>query len=71
MDVAAHVVLVGGGHAAAAFVNALRRAGFEGRLSLLSEEPVLPYHRPPLSRSASSSWWTPSSPRSSATATPS
>ncbi len=50
MDVAAHVVLVGGGHAAAAFVNSVRRAGFEGRLTLLSDEPVPPYHRPPLSK---------------------
>ncbi|MGL6110896.1 MAG: NAD(P)/FAD-dependent oxidoreductase, partial [Rubrivivax sp.] len=46
----AHVVLVGGGHAAAAFVNSVRRAGFEGRLTLLSDEPVPPYHRPPLSK---------------------
>jgi len=50
MDVATHVVLVGGGHAAAAFVNVLRRAGYEGRLSLISDEPVVPYHRPPLSK---------------------
>jgi 3-phenylpropionate/trans-cinnamate dioxygenase ferredoxin reductase component len=50
MDVPAHVVLVGGGHAAAAFVNSVRRAGFEGRLTLVSDEPVPPYHRPPLSK---------------------
>ena len=50
MDVPAHVVLVGGGHAAAAFVNSVRRAGFEGRVTLLSDEPVPPYHRPPLSK---------------------
>ncbi len=50
MDEAAHVVLVGGGHAAAAFVNTLRRAGHAGRVSLVSEEPVVPYHRPPLSK---------------------
>ena len=50
MDVAAPVVLVGGGHAAAAFVNSVRRAGYEGPLTLISEEPVLPYHRPPLSK---------------------
>lgn len=50
MDAPAHVVLVGGGHAAAAFVNSVRRAGFEGRLTLVSDEPVLPYHRPPLSK---------------------
>jgi 3-phenylpropionate/trans-cinnamate dioxygenase ferredoxin reductase subunit len=50
MNVPAPVVLVGGGHAAAAFVNSVRRAGFEGPLVLISDEPVLPYHRPPLSK---------------------
>ena len=50
MDVPAHVVLVGGGHAAAAFVNSVRRAGFGGRVTLFSDEPVPPYHRPPLSK---------------------
>ena len=50
MTVAAPVVLVGGGHAAAAFVNSVRRAGYEGPLMLISDEPVPPYHRPPLSK---------------------
>ena len=50
MQTAAPVVLVGGGHAAAAFANSVRRAGFEGRVLLISDEPVLPYHRPPLSK---------------------
>jgi len=50
MEAAAHVVLVGGGHAAAAFVNSVRRAGYGGRLTLVSDEPVPPYHRPPLSK---------------------
>lgn len=50
MEVPAHVVLVGGGHAAAAFVNSVRRAGYTGRLTLVSDEPVPPYHRPPLSK---------------------
>ena len=50
MTAAAPVVLVGGGHAAAAFVNSVRRAGYEGALTLISDEPVLPYHRPPLSK---------------------
>ena len=50
MTVAAPVVLVGGGHAAAAFVNSVRRAGYEGALTLISDEPVLPYPRPPLSK---------------------
>jgi 3-phenylpropionate/trans-cinnamate dioxygenase ferredoxin reductase component len=44
------VLIVGGGHAAAAFVNSVRRAGYEGRLVLISDEPVHPYHRPPLSK---------------------
>lgn len=44
------VVLVGGGHAAAAFVNSVRRAGFAGPLVLVSDEPLPPYHRPPLSK---------------------
>ena len=50
MDAAAPVVLVGGGHAAAAFANSVRRAGFAGRVVLISDEPVPPYHRPPLSK---------------------
>jgi len=50
MEATAPVVLVGGGHAAAAFSNSVRRAGYEGPLTLVSDEPVLPYHRPPLSK---------------------
>jgi len=50
MQAAAPVVLVGGGHAAAAFAHSVRRAGFEGRVLMISGEPVLPYHRPPLSK---------------------
>jgi len=46
----AQVVVVGGGHAAAAFVNSVRRAGYAGRLVLVSNEPALPYYRPPLSK---------------------
>ncbi len=50
MEATAPVVLVGGGHAAAAFANSLRRAGHVGRVVLVSDEPVPPYHRPPLSK---------------------
>jgi 3-phenylpropionate/trans-cinnamate dioxygenase ferredoxin reductase subunit len=50
MDPRPHVVLVGGGHAAAAFANSVRRAGWAGRVTLVSDEPVVPYHRPPLSK---------------------
>ncbi len=50
MEATAPVVLVGGGHAAAAFANSVRRAGYEGHVVLVSDEPVPPYHRPPLSK---------------------
>jgi len=50
MENKAPVVLVGGGHAAAAFANSVRRAGYTGRVVLVSDEPVPPYHRPPLSK---------------------
>ena len=59
MDAAAPVVLVGGGQAAAAFVNSVRRAGFTGALVLISDEPVPPYHRPPLSKKYLSDGLTP------------
>lgn len=44
------VLIVGGGHAAAQIVPALRRFGWQGGITLISDEPVLPYHRPPLSK---------------------
>ncbi|MBS0367392.1 MAG: FAD-dependent oxidoreductase [Proteobacteria bacterium] len=45
-----HVVIVGGGQAAVQAVDVLRRKGFKGELSLVGEEPTLPYQRPPLSK---------------------
>ncbi len=44
------VVVVGGGLAAASAVGALRQEGFDGRLTLIGQEPVPPYERPPLSK---------------------
>jgi 3-phenylpropionate/trans-cinnamate dioxygenase ferredoxin reductase subunit len=44
------IVVVGGGHAGAQAVEALRKGGFPGRLVLVSGEPNLPYQRPPLSK---------------------
>jgi NADPH-dependent 2,4-dienoyl-CoA reductase/sulfur reductase-like enzyme len=44
------VVVVGGGLAAAKAVEELRSQGFAGRVVLLTEEPHLPYERPPLSK---------------------
>ena len=45
-----HIVVVGAGQAGADCVNALRQQGFAGRLSLVGDEPRLPYRRPPLSK---------------------
>jgi 3-phenylpropionate/trans-cinnamate dioxygenase ferredoxin reductase component len=44
------LVIVGGGQAGAQAVDTLRREGFAGRLVLISDEPELPYQRPPLSK---------------------
>ena len=45
-----HVVIVGGGLAGWRAAEELRAAGFQGRLTLLSDEPHPPYDRPPLSK---------------------
>ena len=44
------LIIAGGGLAAARAVKAYREAGGEGSVALLSQEPTLPYHRPPLSK---------------------
>ena len=44
------VLIVGTGHAGAQAAIALRQRGFAGTLSLVGEEPDLPYERPPLSK---------------------
>ncbi len=45
------IVVVGGGLAGAKAVQTLRgEAGYDGRLTLLAAEPLLPYDRPPLSK---------------------
>jgi 3-phenylpropionate/trans-cinnamate dioxygenase ferredoxin reductase subunit len=45
-----HVVVVGAGLAGWRFVEALRREGYDGALSLLGDERDAPYDRPPLSK---------------------
>ncbi|WP_372886034.1 NAD(P)/FAD-dependent oxidoreductase [Shimia sp.] len=45
-----HVVVIGAGQAGAALVAKLRNDGFDGRVTLIGEEPVPPYQRPPLSK---------------------
>lgn len=44
------VVIVGAGHAGGNAAALLRQYGFEGRVVLVGDEPVPPYHRPPLSK---------------------
>jgi len=44
------LVIVGGGLAAARAIREYREAGGDGRIALLTKEPTLPYHRPPLSK---------------------
>lgn len=45
------IAIVGGGLAAASAAETLRAEGFEGPITLVGEEPVRPYERPPLSKS--------------------
>lgn len=43
-------VVVGAGHAGGRAVEAMRNAGFAGKIILIGDEPHLPYERPPLSK---------------------
>jgi NAD(P)H-nitrite reductase large subunit len=45
-----HVVVVGAGQAAAQAIETLRRRNFTGPITLIGDEPILPYQRPPLSK---------------------
>ena len=45
-----HVLVVGAGLSGLRTVEGLRRAGYEGRISLVGAEEHLPYDRPPLSK---------------------
>src|SRR5262249_17985433 len=42
-----------------ATAEALRRKGYDGKITLLGDEPHLPYDRPPLSKQVLSGAWTP------------
>ena len=44
------VVIAGAGQAAAQAIETLRRRGYDGRISLVGDEPEEPYQRPPLSK---------------------
>ena len=53
------IVVVGASLAGLRGVEALRAAGFEGRLVLVGAEPHLPYDRPPLSKEILQGRWEP------------
>jgi 3-phenylpropionate/trans-cinnamate dioxygenase ferredoxin reductase subunit len=43
-------VIVGGGMAGAIAAQTLREEGFDGKITMLAQEPNAPYERPPLSK---------------------
>jgi 3-phenylpropionate/trans-cinnamate dioxygenase ferredoxin reductase subunit len=49
-DPAAHVVILGAGHAGGTAAALLRQYGHAGPITLIGEEPIPPYQRPPLSK---------------------
>ena len=44
------VIIVGASHASAQLCASLRQEGWAGEILLIGDEPSLPYHRPPLSK---------------------
>lgn len=46
----AGVIIVGAGHAGGTAAALLRQFGYEGAITLIGEEPIAPYQRPPLSK---------------------
>jgi NADPH-dependent 2,4-dienoyl-CoA reductase/sulfur reductase-like enzyme len=51
------IVIVGGGAAGLAAVETLRADGYAGSLTMVCDEPELPYDRPPLSKQVLSGAW--------------
>ena len=49
-DMPSRVVIAGAGHAGGSVAAMLRQLGFEGSITLIGEEPIPPYERPPLSK---------------------
>ncbi|MFT5888202.1 MAG: 3-phenylpropionate/trans-cinnamate dioxygenase ferredoxin reductase subunit [Zhongshania sp.] len=45
-----HCIIIGASHAAAQLAASLRQEKWEGKISIVGDEPYLPYHRPPLSK---------------------
>ena len=49
-DAQSRIVIVGAGHAGGSAAAFLRQFGFDGAITLIGEEPLAPYQRPPLSK---------------------
>ncbi len=45
-----HIVVIGAGQAGSSLVVKLRALGHEGEITMIGDEPVVPYQRPPLSK---------------------
>lgn len=59
MSVPESVLVVGASAAGLGVAEALRRQGYQGRLTILGAEPHLPYDRPPLSKQVLAGTWEP------------
>ncbi len=57
LNSADHVVIVGAGFSGWRFVEALRREGYDGAVTLIGDEPYAPYDRPPLSKQVLTGKW--------------
>ncbi len=49
-EAAAHVVIIGAGHAGGTAAALLRQYGHVGPITMIGDEPIAPYQRPPLSK---------------------
>ncbi len=49
-DIDAHVVILGAGHAGGTLAALLRQYGHAGAITMIGDEPLAPYQRPPLSK---------------------
>nr|WP_040677080.1 FAD-dependent oxidoreductase [Nitratireductor pacificus] len=45
-----HIIIIGAGHGGVQAAASLREEGYAGALTLISADPELPYHKPPLSK---------------------
>src|SRR5687767_12078114 len=51
-------IIIGGGQAAISLIAELRQLAPERKITLISDEPFLPYQRPPLSKAYLGGEWT-------------